>query len=35
LYENQAHVDQLVDAVGQRSGDGWPDRTGQATDAVR
>jgi uncharacterized membrane protein YcjF (UPF0283 family) len=35
LYENQAHVDQLVDAVGQRSGDGWPDRSGQATDAIR
>jgi uncharacterized membrane protein YcjF (UPF0283 family) len=35
LYENQAHVDQLVSAVGQRNGDSWPDRTGQATDAIR
>jgi hypothetical protein len=35
LYENQSHVDQLVNALGQRGGAAWPDRTGQATDAMR
>jgi hypothetical protein len=35
LYENQAHVDQLANAIGQRDGGAWPARAGQATDAVR
>jgi hypothetical protein len=35
LYENQSHVDQLVNAVGRRDGAAWPDHAGQATDAVR
>jgi uncharacterized membrane protein YcjF (UPF0283 family) len=35
LYENQSHVDQLVNAVGRRDGAAWTDPTGQATDAMR
>jgi uncharacterized membrane protein YcjF (UPF0283 family) len=35
LYENQSHVDQLVNAVGRRDGAAWTDATGQATDAMR
>jgi hypothetical protein len=35
LYENQSHVEQLLDAVGRRDGAAWPDHAGQATDAVR
>ena len=35
LYESQAHIDQLANAVGQRGGAAWPDRAGQASDAMR
>ena len=35
LYENQSHVDQLVNAVGRRDSAAWPEASGQATDAMR
>ena len=35
LYENQSHVDQLVNAVGRRDGAARTDHAGQATDAMR